>query len=94
VIFSYETEFISIFLDQEHRESHFGINKMVDIISKKYYGIKTSFIVDFVNKCRNCRNFVNLSTQDNVNLVQIKYKYDRYVIDCVDLRRYQEENDG
>ena len=94
VIFAFETDKIKDILDKEHQDSHFGIVKMTNIVNKKYYGISKQVITDYVNSCTSCANFVPLRTINELNFVQITQKYDRYVIDCVDLRRYTEHNQG
>ncbi|KAI5148435.1 hypothetical protein ENBRE01_0316 [Enteropsectra breve] len=94
VVFSYETDKILLILDQEHRECHYGINKMVDIIGKKYYNIPSAAIREYVNRCASCRNYTPMRTLQEIELVPIRAKRDRYVIDCVDMRAFQADNDG
>lgn len=94
VVCAFERESINDILAAEHEDSHYGIVKMVSMINQKYYGIPKQFIIDYVNSCEACRNFTPLRTVSDLNLVPITQKYDRYVIDCVDLRRYAEHNDG
>lgn len=94
VIFAYEADKIRHILDEEHKNSHFGIVKMTSIVNQKYYGIPKDVIVEYVNSCESCSNFVPLRTIQDMNFVQITQKYDRYVIDCVDLRRYSAQNQG
>lgn len=93
-IFPFEVELIRAVLEAEHRNGHPGINKMVDLIHRKYYGIPTSFISDFVSSCESCNNFNNLRTVSNIHVNQITRKYDRFIMDCVDLRHYGDLNDG
>jgi len=94
VIFAFEKEKIKRILDEEHQASHFGIVKMTSIINQKYYGVPKEAIVEYVNSCKSCFNFVPLRTIQDMNFVQITQKCDRYVIDCVDLRRYADQNEG
>jgi transposase InsO family protein len=94
MIFAFENDLISLILDQEHSDSHPGISKMTDLINRKYYGIPSSTIRSFVNSCENCRSYLPMRTIEDITIVDITKKYDRYVIDCVDLRRYSDVNDG
>lgn len=93
-VFAFESERIKEIIEKEHSASHFGIVKMTSIINQKYYGVPKEAIVSYVNSCESCLNFVPLRTIDDMNFVQITQKYDRYVIDCVDLRRYEAHNQG
>ena len=93
-ICAFETDLISDILTREHQDSHYGIVKMVSIVNQKYYGISKEAITDFVHLCDSCQHYTPLRTLEDLTMVQITQKYDRYVIDCVDLRRYQEFNDG
>lgn len=90
----FEIELIQMILMQEHRDGHPGITKMTDLINKKYYGISTLDIKNFVSSCDNCRNYIPMRTIQDVDIVNIRRKYDRYVIDCIDLRHYSQDNDG
>jgi IS30 family transposase len=94
VIFAFETDKIKNILDMDHHASHYGIVKMTSIINQKYYGVPKEAITNYVNACEHCSNFVPLRTIEDMNFVQINQKYDRYVIDCVDLRRYSVQNQG
>ena len=85
---------IQLILSQEHSDGHPGISKMVNLINKKYYGITVAMIKEFVNSCDSCRNFLPMRTLQDLTIVDIRKKYDRYVIDCVDLRHYSDMNDG
>jgi hypothetical protein len=67
---------------------------MVSLVNQKYYGISKQMITEFMNSCKLCQNYTPLRTLEDINMVEIKSKYDRYVIDCVDLRRYKEFNEG
>ena len=94
VIFTFETDLIDMILIQEHSGAHIGINKMTSIVNKKYYGISKQSIVNFVNQCESCRNFLPLRTLEDVQMIPIAAKYERYIIDCVDFRKYSDVNDG
>jgi transposase InsO family protein len=93
-IFAFETELVATILDAEHRSGHPGINRMVDLIHRKYYGIPTTMITNFVKSCESCNNFNSFRTVSDIHVNQITRKYDRYIMDCVDLRHYSELNDG
>jgi hypothetical protein len=94
VVFGFQTEQIKIILREEHSNFHYGITKLSWIIKRKYYGIPFQAISDFVSSCEACTKFKSLKTLQDITMIEIKKKYGRYVIDCVDLRHYQEENDG
>ncbi len=94
VISAYEIDLINHIIQSEHCIAHIGITKLVDLIKQKYYGIPKSKIVEFVNSCEACARFNSLRTLQPTHINDITKKYDRYIIDCVDLRRYTDNNDG
>ena len=93
-VFDFETNIVEMILQQEHSSGHPGINKMEDLIKRKYYGISVASIREFVQRCNACRNFNSLRTVQNIQVNEIKEKYDRFIMDCVDLRRYRTQNSG
>lgn len=94
VMFGFQTEQINQILSEEHGEIHLGVTKLAWAVNLKYYGITFQEVTSFVAKCVACQNFKPLKTLQDITMVQSKRKYERYVIDCVDLRHYQEVNDG
>lgn len=94
VVFEYETDLMDHIIETEHASAHIGMNKMVDLINQKYYGIPKSRICDYVRSCEACTRYNSLKTIQPVYINDITKKYDRYMIDCVDLRRYTDQNDG
>ena len=93
-VLSFEQEIINIILTDAHKNGHPGAKKMIDMIKKQYYGIQQSEIYDFVNACPACLRFNSLKTIQTIVAIPITAKYDRFMIDCVDLRVYSSENDG
>ena len=93
VISAYEVDLINHIIRSEHCIAHIGITKMVDLIRQKYYGIPKSKIVEFVNSCESCARFNSLRTLQPIHINDITQKYDRYIIDCLYLRRYMDNND-
>ena len=93
-IFGFESDLIKLIFDEEHKVGHPGINKMVDLIHRKYYGIPSSTIRDLTKSCDACVHFNNLTTVQEIHVNEITTKYDRFIMDCVDLRRYSHQNDG
>jgi hypothetical protein len=81
-------------LNEEHLTAHIGINKLVDIIHKKYYGIPTSVVISYVKNCETCARTNSLTTVEDVHVNIITRKFDRYIMDCIDLHRYADHNDG
>lgn len=94
VVFMYETEFIELILKEAHEDGHPGMNKMVDLINRKYYGIETRIVRNYIRSCAACSNFNSLATVQPIQFTEIISKYDRFMMDCVDLRRYSDMNDG
>lgn len=94
VVFGFESEIINLILEEEHRAGHPGMNKLVDLIHRKYYGIPSSVIKEFVRTCDACSSTNTLVTVEDIHINEITRKYDRYIMDCVDLRRYSADNDG
>ncbi|KCZ77455.1 hypothetical protein H311_01535 [Anncaliia algerae PRA109] len=93
-IFEFETELIKIILQEEHCIGHPGMNKMVNLINKKYYGIRSAVINDFVRSCETCSRYNSLTTIDDIKINEITAKYDRYIMDCIYLRKFADFNNG
>lgn len=94
-VFTFQTTLINIILKQEHESSgHLGMKKMISYINKKYYGIPSKAVELYVGSCEGCIKYNNLSTVENIIINRITKKYDRYMMDCIDLRKYSDDNDG
>lgn len=93
-VFDFETDVVKLILDEEHRIGHPGMTKMIDIIHRKYYGISSSVIMNYVRACEACSSTNTLRTVQEIHVNEITAKYDRYIMDCVDLRHYSQYNDG
>ena len=94
-IFAFQTELTTIIIEQEHVNSgHIGIRKMIAWINEKYYGISTEFVTRFIKSCPGCIRYNNLKTVENIIVNKLTKKYDRYMMDCVDLKKYTADNDG
>lgn len=89
----FETETIELLIRRAHSDHHIGVNKQVKLLNDLYYGISSQSVRDFLNACESCMHFQPLRTIPEMEIVQITRKYQRYVIDCIDMRRYQSEND-
>jgi hypothetical protein len=79
--------------NEEHLPDHFGKNKLVDIIYKKYYGIPSSVVISYVKNCETCSRNNSITTVEDVHVNIITRFFDRYIMDCVELRRYAAHND-
>lgn len=93
-IFDFEELLVQMILSGEHNMGHPGMNKMISFIHSKYYGISTDVIRKFVAGCSSCSKYNNLSTLNETHINIISHKYERYIMDCVDLRKYAIVNDG
>ena len=93
-VFDFEVETVKIILDEEHGCGHPGMTKMIDLIHRKYYGISSEVIKNYVKACDVCTRFNTLTTIQDIQVNEITQKYDRYIIDCIDLRNYRDQNDG
>ena len=93
-IFEYEKDLINHIIESEHSLAHAGINKMVDLINHKYYGISKNKISEYVKRCEACIYHNSMRTIQPVFINDITAKRDRYMMDCVDLRQYSALNDG
>jgi hypothetical protein len=51
-------------------------------------------ICDFVRCCDVCKRFNSLRTVQPIYMKDIIKKYERYIIDYIDLRKYSNQNDG
>lgn len=94
VVFEYENTLMMHIIKSEHEEAHIGMTKLVDLLNRKYYGIPKSVICNYVRSCQACSRFNSLQTIQPVYVNDITRKYDRYMMDCVDLRKYSESNEG
>lgn len=94
VVFPFEVDLVKHIIEIEHSISHMGVNKLQDLIKRKYYGIPQSMISDHVSSCESCRRYNSVRTIQPVYINDITKKYDRYMMDCVDIRRYADQNDG
>lgn len=93
-IFDFQTGLVQIVLQEEHNNGHIGIRKLIELINQKYFGISSKSVTDFVKSCASCQRYNNLTTVQDIIINTITKKYDRYMMDCVDLRRYSVDNDG
>jgi hypothetical protein len=93
VVFQFETELVNHIIKKEHETVHIGMNKMIDLIDRKYYGITSAKICNYVRSCEAYSMYNSLRTIQPVYINDIVKKYDRYMIDCVDLRKYSDQND-
>ncbi|TBU12726.1 hypothetical protein CWI38_0085p0060 [Hamiltosporidium tvaerminnensis] len=66
---------------------------MMALIAQKYYGIRKEYIKKYVKKCEACSRFNSLKTIQPVYINHITKKYDLFMMDCVDLGRYSDQND-
>jgi hypothetical protein len=48
VVFEFETELVNHIIKTEHETAHIGMNKMIDLINRKYYGITSAKICEYV----------------------------------------------
>lgn len=94
VVFPFETDLAKHIIASEHNISHMGVNKLQDLIKQKYYGIPLQMISDYVRSCEACMRFNSLRTIQPIYVNDITRKYDRFLMDCVDLRRYADQNNG
>jgi len=93
-VFEFEGALIDHIIQKEHETAHMGIKKTTDLINRKYHGIPKSAISDYIGNCEACAHFNSLRTIQPLYINDIVAKYDRYMMDCVDLRRYEPQNDG
>lgn len=84
---------IQMIITEEHLPSHLGMKKMVDIVHRKYYGIPSSVINLYVKNCESCARNNSLTTVVDMHVNEITCKFYRFMMDCVDLRRYAGHND-
>ena len=94
-VFDFQVNLAKIILQQEHENSgHIGIRRMTSWINEKFYGISAERVALFVKSCQGCLRYNDIQTVQPVHINQITKKYDRYMMDCVDLRKYVDVNDG
>ncbi|TBU11302.1 hypothetical protein CWI38_1276p0020 [Hamiltosporidium tvaerminnensis] len=68
------------------------VNIMMALIAQKYYGIPKEYIKEYVKDCEACGD-CNIKTIQPIYINHITKKYDLFMMDCVDLRRYSDQND-
>ncbi|TBU20970.1 hypothetical protein CWI38_0004p0050 [Hamiltosporidium tvaerminnensis] len=91
--FGFITAFIKQIMQTEHAVAHIGVNKMMALIVQKYYGIPKAYIREYVKDCEACSRFNSLKTIQPIYINHFTKKYDLFMMDCVDLRRYSDQND-
>ena len=94
LVCGYENSLIVQILDTEHSIAHVGAKKMLALIKTRYYGIPNDIIYDYVKRCEVCLRYNSVQTIQPVYINDITSKYARYMMDCVDFRRYSNLNDG
>ncbi|TBU03590.1 hypothetical protein CWI39_0943p0010, partial [Hamiltosporidium magnivora] len=92
-VFAFKTALIRQIIRIEHAVAHNGVNKMMDLIVQKYYGILKAYIKEYVKDCEACCRFNFLKTNQPIYINYITKKYDFFMMDRVDLRRYSDQND-
>jgi hypothetical protein len=90
-VFEDETDLVKLILDED---GHPGMTKLIDLIHRKYYGISSSVIMNYVRACDACPSVNSLTTVQDIQINEITRKYDRYIMDCVDLKHDSNQNDG
>lgn len=93
-VFSYETDLIAMIIKEEHSPGHIGASKLIHLINQKYYGIPAKMVRDYIKNCDACSHYNDLTTIQPVKINNIVAKYDRYMMDCMDLRKYASDNDN
>ena len=94
VIFPFEEDAVRLALLRAHQDGHPGVTKMLQLISEQYYGIPVEKVREYVSACDACRQYNAFDTIRTTSLFEIRCKYDRFMMDCVDLKKYRAENDG
>lgn len=56
-VFEYEADLIQHLIHTENSLGHAGINKMIDLMNQKYYGINKAYISAYVRSCESCSRF-------------------------------------
>ncbi len=77
-----------------HGENHIGMTAMYKKFKETYIGFKRTKIYEYVSKCIVCQQHTPLKRSQAIKPILSSYSWERVEIDCVDLRKYQEENDG
>jgi hypothetical protein len=93
-VFEFKRDIIQIVHTEEHLPAHIGIDNMVDIVHRKYYGIPSSVINTLVKNCETCARSNTLTTVEDKSVNIITSKFDGFMMDCVDLRRYASDNEN
>ena len=94
LICEFEFNLIQNILTTEHSQAHIGSKKLINVLKTRYYGIPNEIVTTFVAECTTCQRYNTIQTIEPVFINDITSKYFRYMMDCVDLRRYSDQNDG
>ncbi|TBU06365.1 hypothetical protein CWI36_0464p0020 [Hamiltosporidium magnivora] len=81
-------------METEYSIAHSGINRMIALIGKKYYGIPRTFIIKYAKVYGACSRFNYLKKIQKIYMKNITNNYDIFMIDCVNLRKYANQKDG
>ncbi|TBU11436.1 hypothetical protein CWI38_1207p0030 [Hamiltosporidium tvaerminnensis] len=81
-------------METEYSIAHSGINRMIALIGKKYYGIPRTFIIKYAKVYGACSRFNYLKKIQKIYMKNITNTNDIFMIDCVNLRKYANQKDG
>ncbi|TBT98602.1 hypothetical protein CWI36_2314p0010, partial [Hamiltosporidium magnivora] len=87
--FGFETALIQQITQIEHSVAHICVNKRIALIIKKYYGILKAYIKEYVKDSEACSRLNSLKTIQPIYINHIFKKFDLFMMDYVDFRRYK-----
>jgi hypothetical protein len=79
---------------EEHLPDHPGVSVMWAAITLKYVGFGREHAEQFVKHCDACQHHRPLKEAAIIKSIVVKEAWERVQVDCMDMRRYEKENDG
>jgi len=94
VIHCQNIDMINQAIKKFHFPGHAGVKNTFKMLSAEFHGIKRTSVELFIKNCEICALHVPLKSNDIVRNIIANHVWERIQIDCIDLRKYSDFNDG
>ena len=100
--FATEKELKMKTIEIEHKNCHFGRDRMLCLLRTKIYGATREEVVSVFNfyyiktikACTSCQSMRMMNTKNTIKPIVEKNPRDRYICDLIDVSAYKHKNDG